>query len=432
MLLKKLKIYTDEPDDISDHFGSKIFSEKITDFILDPDLPTPYVIGLDGEWGSGKTSLLKKTYNMINDAKRPTHHAIWFDSWKYEKYDPVLSLYQHIILKLEEINGSIKKDFKKILLNTGLIASDILSRKYLGISLDEIQEKYSNTISDVKTIHEKLDDSIGKDNRLVIFIDDLDRCENENILAILSNIKEILNSKNIIFILGIDMAKIAIAWDIKHRGHNIAKLEGKEHVDKLFQLKLKIPIKSQDALMKYVDDLVNELPEKEKTLIAISVKENPRKIKLVLNTLYFLAKQLKIAESQPTDLPYLLTITLLSVIHNDLFQIIKQFPSALFDAMFVCLLCLDHKELRDKIQNFNKILSDSTSVDIHGGRITRINISKGGLDILNIIERDEKDFNFILNIADYLEFPKIKEKEKWDKEAIERFSKLIRDTPFLS
>lgn len=395
-------------------------------------MPTPYVIGLDGEWGSGKTSLLKKTYNMINDKKESTHHTIWFDSWKYEKYDPVLSLYQHIIGKLEEVNGSIKNDFKKILLNTGLIASDILSRKYLGVSLDEIQAKYSNTISDVKTIHEKLEESIGKDNRLVIFIDDLDRCENENILAILSNIKEILNSKNIIFILGIDMEKIAIAWDIKHKGYGIAKSVGKDHVDKLFQLKLKIPVKSQKDLMKYVDDLVNELPEKEKALIALSVKENPRKIKLVLNTLYFLAKQMKIAESAPIDLPYLLTITLLSVIHNDLFQIVKRFPSAFFDAMFVCLLCLDHKELRDKIENFNKILPDTTSVDIHGGRITRANISKGGIDILNIVEKDENDFNFILNIADYLKFPKIKDKEKWDKEAIERFSMLLRDTPFLS
>ncbi len=376
ILLKKLRIHIHEPDSVSDHFGSKIFAEKIANFILDPYLPTPYVIGLDGEWGSGKTSLLKKTYNMINDTKKSTHHTIWFDTWKYEKYDPVLSLYQHIIEKLEEVNGSIKKDFKEILLNTGLVASDILSRKYLGVSLDEIQKKYSNTISNVKTIHEKLEESIGKDNRFVIFIDDLDRCENENILAILSNIKEILNSKNIIFILGIDMAKIAIAWDIKHKGYDIAKLEGKDHVDKLFQLKLKIPVKSQEDLMKYVDDLVNELPEKEKVLIALSVKENPRKIKLVLNTLYFLAKQMKIAESSPTDLPYLLTLTLLSVIHNDLFQIVKRFPSAFFDAMFVCLLCLNHRELRDKIESFNKILPDTISVDIHGGRINSRKNSK--------------------------------------------------------
>lgn len=431
-LIRNLKIHRDEPDPNSNYFGSKIFAEKLANFILDSNLPTPYVIGLDGEWGSGKTTLLKKTFNLINEQRSSNYTTVWFDAWKYEKYDPVLALYQHILQELEKSKGALKSKLKEILLNTALLASDLLARESLGVTLDDIRERYATGIEEIKTIHEKLEENIGQDGRLIVFIDDLDRCENENILAILSNVKEVLNSKKTVFILGIDMKKIAISWDIKHRGYEIAKIEGKEHVDKLFQLKLRIPPKSQEELMRYVNSLIRGLPDKEKQLISKSVKENPRKIKLILNTMYFLAKQMRMARTTPDDLPFLLTITLFSVIHNDLFQIVKQFPAAFFDAMFVCLLCLDHKELRDNMASINRIMPDNSSTDLHGGRINRSNISKAGLEILNIVEKDERDFLFLLDMAEYLDIPKTKNRKDIDQEKIDRFSQLIRETPFLS
>lgn len=432
ILLHDLKIYTDEPDPSSNFFDAEIFAETISSFILDVNLPTPYVIGLDGEWGSGKTTLLKKTFNLINSKKAPVYTTVWFNSWKYEKYDSVLALYQHIIEELQKTKGSIKSDLKDVLLITGMLASDVLSRKFLGIKLEEIQSKYEKAIADVKTIQDKLDENIGNNGRLIVFIDDLDRCENENILSILSNVKEVLNSKNTVFILGIDMKKIEVAWDIKHKGYEIAKTEGRDHVDKLFQLKVRIPPKSKSELMKYVASLVSGLPDKENQLIAKTVKENPRRIKLILNTMYFLAKQMQMAKTSPDDLPTLLIITLLSVIHNEIFQIIKRSPVAFFDAIFTCLLCLDHKELRNNIESINNILSSANAVDLHGGRLNRINVSKGGNEILNLIEKDENDFEFFLNVAGYLGIIRTKNRGEMNQQMIEKFSELIKKTPFLS
>jgi len=431
ILLDSLKIYSDEPKPDSNLFNSESFSEILSEFILDKDLPTPYVIGLDGEWGSGKTTLLKKTHKKINTKNLDNTYLVWFDAWKYEKYDPVLSLYQHILDNIEEKNGSIKSDLKKILLEAGLLASSMLSKQFLGIDLDQVRERYESILSDTKTIKDKLEENIGSDGKLIVFIDDLDRCENENILSILSNIKEVLNSDKTIFILGIDMKKISVAWDIKHQGHGTAILEGKEHVDKLFQLKLKIPTKSIDDLMKYVEDLVKNLPEKERGLISMSVNQNPRKIKIILNTLYFLVKELQLAKSNSNLIPQLLTITLLSVMYNEIFQIIKKNPTSFYDAMLVCLMCLDFKELKDNMDTIPKIHANKNSVDLHRGRINSTNISKSGIEILEHIKNNEDIFSFVINIATYLSMDVSSDGSALVGDT-ELFTEVVTTTPFLS
>ncbi len=63
-------------------------------------------------------------------------------------------------------------------------------------------------------------------------------------LKILFNIKEILDAESTVFVLGIDMKKIERAWDIRHKGCVPAVLEGRDHTDKLFQLKIQLPKKS--------------------------------------------------------------------------------------------------------------------------------------------------------------------------------------------
>ncbi len=43
----------------NDILGTSVYVETIRQIVENPDIPTPYTIGLFGSWGSGKSSIIK-------------------------------------------------------------------------------------------------------------------------------------------------------------------------------------------------------------------------------------------------------------------------------------------------------------------------------------------------------------------------------------
>lgn len=109
--------------------------------------------------------------------------------------------------------------------------------------------------------------------RLVIFVDDLDRCLVENAFRILEAVKLFLNAKGVIFVF-VDMKKIERAWELRYRGLPTGTAEGREHVDKIFQFKLSLPPKEKTEFENYLGNL----PRKESQLIIPGCLSNPWKM----------------------------------------------------------------------------------------------------------------------------------------------------------
>jgi hypothetical protein len=90
---------------------------------------------------------------------------------------------------------------------------------------------------------------------------------------------------------------------MRYQGHEMAKMEGKDHVDKIFQLKLSLPPpKEIEAISGYIRWLAASLPDELSKLIAEGCPPNLRKIKRILNLIYFLAKGTK-EEAFDKDFP---------------------------------------------------------------------------------------------------------------------------------
>ena len=91
------------------------------------------------------------------------------------------------------------------------LALDMFARRYIGMSIVEMQEHFKRGITSVTTLSGELEKAVnGK--RLIVFIDDPDRCSLENVLEILDTLKLFLAIKNFIFIIAID-----ISWSYKVR-----------------------------------------------------------------------------------------------------------------------------------------------------------------------------------------------------------------------
>lgn len=139
----------------------KALSETLEEIISTSE--TPLTIGLYGEWGSGKTSLMQMTKDLLKDDE--LIKTAWFDAWKFDKsYDLRVALIQSILREIEE-DKNINTNFKEKV-------SELRKRvNWLGLGMTAInqilprpmvfQETSNPLIKNPEDISQKTLDSIG-------------------------------------------------------------------------------------------------------------------------------------------------------------------------------------------------------------------------------------------------------------------------------
>ena len=282
-----------------------------------------FTIGIIGEWGTGKTTLMNSIKNEL-DKDKENIITVWFDAWKYEneKQFALIPLLKTISYSIKDDKNEKKKNLKEALKEAAIftlgVSNDIVSSivtnyagKELGglfkKSLEDVTSKLIPQLQGLKKLSEADKNSIfynGIDNiqealnairsdnrsfRLIIFIDDLDRCSEGKVLQILESMKIFLSLDGIIYILGIDYDRIANLIGKKYKTS-----EGEEYLKKFIQIPILLTEWNQDEIVNLIDDfLENDIINKgykqiigeNKGIIASAIKENPREIKRFLNNL---------------------------------------------------------------------------------------------------------------------------------------------------
>ena len=146
---------------------------------------------------------------------------------------------------------------------------------------------------------------IGNQGRLVVFVDDLDRCLPEKSIEILEAIKLFLDVSGCIFVIGMDEDVIEKGVAIRYFKSGFAETDistfGEKYLQKMIQVPFRIPTLSLNGSIKYVDGLIedmrigNTIPLSCRRIIAIGCPSNPRQIKRTIN-LFLILKE--IAESR--------------------------------------------------------------------------------------------------------------------------------------
>lgn len=253
----------------------------ITKDIIENDSLSPCTIGVYGDWGSGKSSLVEmllKDYETKED-----YLCLKFNGWLFEDYeDAKTALLGNILDKINEkkkISAKAKSRLKKLFKNLDYLdiaskgvkyGADFLLTGGIGTIADlTIQNVLSKTKSlgddvkpdDIKKVLEKTfkKEDIRKNLRefrddfekllketnikkLVVFIDELDRCNHDTILETLEAIRLFLFTKGTAFIIGTDERQVMYAVRKKFpevKGNQIDI--GKEYLEKMIQYPIKIP-----------------------------------------------------------------------------------------------------------------------------------------------------------------------------------------------
>ncbi|MBO6204043.1 MAG: hypothetical protein J6O13_10975 [Selenomonas sp.] len=242
-------------------------------------------IALDGHWGSGKTFFVKQAQSVIEQkAETALEYAekyrldkeqlkklipIYYDAWRNDDCnDPLLSIVYTI---LNEITCCVdnpweKPEYKKMLpiladCITKLPVSKILDKIKDGDAVlkyfkdrDKLQGKIQILFNDIIESQRKaknLDDDASM--KIVLFIDELDRCSPEFAIRLLERIKHYIDNPDIIFVLSVNLDELQ---------HTIMKFYGSEfsatsYLDRFFDFRLTLKAvenRLQKELIDYTDD----------------------------------------------------------------------------------------------------------------------------------------------------------------------------------
>ena len=300
--------YTDTPIERleNDVMDIKVYVESLSEFIL--GCSTPMTIAIQGDWGSGKTSMMNMIKQSISDKIVP----IWFNTWQYSQFEMAsylsISLLSNFLEKIgaeEEsqnflrsiANGAISfaKTAAVVGIETvagGTIAGN-LKEKLAEIgtqdsakALEELRDKIR------KAVGAKLKSS-GK-NRVVVFVDDLDRLAPEKAVELLEVLKVFMDVPNCVFVLAVDYAVVTQGLEKKF-GVSVGHSKGKSFFDKIIQLPFAIPI-AQYNISAYIQNLLSNMSivcsEEEistyREIVDCSIGCNPRSMKRLFNSFILL------------------------------------------------------------------------------------------------------------------------------------------------
>lgn len=170
-----LKIFGDSPT-TEDGLGFDYYVNILLEAINNFDVGGPLTIGIHGSWGSGKTSLMKMLKKRFEDDNKVK--TIWFNAWAHGREESIgLALLQQVLIEFQ--NGEkTKVKFAEFARSFSKLLADAALRKTTGIRLREAKELFKNSIEVKNTLRGNFEEVIKESEvtRLVVFIDDLDRC----------------------------------------------------------------------------------------------------------------------------------------------------------------------------------------------------------------------------------------------------------------
>ena len=290
------------------------YHEALVDFIKKTD--TPMTIGVQGEWGSGKTSLLNQIWSKLeksNDEHDDDHNylQIWVNSWEHSLLctpeECLLKIINEIITELlsadvdKNKRDAIKEGVQSLMKGALRISSSLAAGSAGAQAVDTIFNDEVNTIKNLRRQLKELVLEIknletNPYQRVVVYVDDLDRIEPKDAVKILELLKNVFNVPDCVFVLAIDYQVVVKGLEEKFGEQTPENdWEFRAFFDKIIQLPFSMPMASYD-IGKYVlslleninyyesdkDQLEEELIE---SLVTLSIGTNPRSIKRLINSL---------------------------------------------------------------------------------------------------------------------------------------------------
>jgi predicted KAP-like P-loop ATPase len=257
----------------------------------------PATIGIYGDWGSGKSSLMRMAKSTLEKSENKKILAIQFNGWLFESYDDAKSAlmgtildeiasHRKLIPKARKLISKLSRqvDWMRLTVgagkylaayavagNTGLLLSattdlpavaKAIAENVKDIDADEVEKiiKENKTESGdvrlaIREFHTDFAQLLKETDieTLVVFIDDLDRCNPETVIDIFEAIRLFLFVPNCVYVIAADENLVKYAVSTKFPGYpEKSENIGRDYLEKLVQYPIKVPALGKSEIENYI------------------------------------------------------------------------------------------------------------------------------------------------------------------------------------
>jgi hypothetical protein len=295
-----------------------------------------FAVGIFGDWGSGKTTLMDAIRTRLEP--NPTILTVEFNAWRYEREHHLVGPLLDVLR--EELEMWVKEQEKQQIAEDQLATVRRAVRKLRRVaraflsgvtvsagvpggptievdagqvaqamedgSAEQAESLYHAAFRELEAAVEEFRQ--GGVERVVVFVDDLDRCFPESALAVLESMKLFFDFRGFVFVVGLDRDVIARAITSKHpeleQTPDARQRASAEYLEKVFQVPFALPRIDVGQLREYEGTLLRTSgwsdPQKEdftsvvrRHLVFLAAENavNPREVKQLVNA-YILQMQI--------------------------------------------------------------------------------------------------------------------------------------------
>jgi hypothetical protein len=252
----EIPLWSDNPTG-DDLLGFGDIAEPVLEALL-RDRLDPVAVGVFGDWGSGKSTVLEILEARLE--KRGKVVVVYTRPWEYDpNLDPKATLIEEV---LSAVRTAVAKDedrLSKVVAKFDALASRIRWSKAITLVADSALTLSLPKISDIAAIfgpkegatdptlrgfREEFDELMGElpeVERVVVLVDDLDRCLPPTVVAALEAMKLFLSVRKMAFVIAADRRLVTLAIAQSYGSSAQGAEMARQYLEKIIQIPVTVP-----------------------------------------------------------------------------------------------------------------------------------------------------------------------------------------------
>lgn len=242
-----------------DQLGYSEFASHLANTITSRVPTDGYTIGIYGDWGSGKSTILNFVESELKDPDDPPI-VVRFNPWWFSGRSDLIEKFfaqlgnvlgddeslSNIRPKLAELSSTLSKvpfsAATNLPIEQGFSAANSLLQQE-GKTIDEIKNQISDELREL-------------DKQIIVILDDIDRLTPSEITQMFQLIRSVANFPNITYILALDQDVVTGALEDEQTIR-----DGEQYLEKIIQLPINIPTHPSGALRSLLTERLDKIPE---------------------------------------------------------------------------------------------------------------------------------------------------------------------------
>lgn len=237
-------------DPSEDLLGYAPFAKALAQAILNSPSGQSLVIGLHGEWGLGKTTVLNFCESYLQKelaSRKPI--VIRFNPWWFSgRDDLVRQFFAQLELSFAKWKTQVK-GLGKLLGDLGEAVGD-----YPGFGLAKLLGRLRPRTKDPADLKDRISNLLSKQpQKIVVVIDDVDRLAAEEIRELFGVIKAVADFPNVVYVVAFDRQLVTSALT------NVQGTSGEDYLEKIVQASFYLPPANQAGLFSILSKRLDEI-----------------------------------------------------------------------------------------------------------------------------------------------------------------------------